>query len=142
MYVGDTDRIQLFASDGTFQSQLPLPEEGFAGSLALDPVSGDVYIAFPFLFGQPKAPIFRLDHITGEVVDTLVSDVARPTRVEGLFVDPDGNVHAILNPESCGGTGTRTADRGVWTGRRDSRSTLPRSSMLQLHRTQLLGSKA
>lgn len=45
IYVGGQERIQEFSADGTFLKSIPFPGE-YVSSLAVDPVSGDLYIAF------------------------------------------------------------------------------------------------
>ena len=92
VYVGDKDRIQRFDTEGAYQAQIPLPEEGDVGSLAVDPNTGDLYFAYPpgdkQGKGNVKQPnVFRLDPTTGKVLDTL--EVERPS---ALATDPEGNV--------------------------------------------------
>ena len=89
LYVGDKDRIQKFEADGDYVGSLPLPEAGTPGTLAVDPVSGDVYFAFS---GPPNA--FRLDETTGSVLDELPT-----TAIEATATDPAGTLFVSDDPE-------------------------------------------
>jgi len=97
VYVGDKNRIQEFGPDGTFANALPLPEPGTPGALAVDPVSGDLYLGFeqPEVAATPSAQpdVYRLDPDTGEVLDEL--PVAKPL---ALTTDALGNVYVVLLP--------------------------------------------
>lgn len=91
VYVGDKNRIQRFDSGGNYVSQVPLPEPGEVGSLAVDPVSGDLYfayLAFSGSYGQFPPNVFRLNSETGEVLDTLEVEVP-----SALATDSAGNVY-------------------------------------------------
>ncbi|HEX3359951.1 MAG TPA: hypothetical protein VHS74_03065 [Solirubrobacterales bacterium] len=60
VYVGDKNRIQEFKPDGSFKAEIPLPEPGNPGALAVDPLGGDLYFAFG-QEGSTKHPeIFKL----------------------------------------------------------------------------------
>jgi DNA-binding beta-propeller fold protein YncE len=94
IYVGDENRIQVFNADGLFQRQIPLPEPGRVGALAVDPKSGDLYFSYASevieseFTGEAQQPdVYRLDPITGDVLDTL--KVGVPT---ALATDTAGNV--------------------------------------------------
>lgn len=84
--VGDRDRIQRFGSDGKFKAAIALPQSGGPGSLAVDPVSGDIYFAFEEEAGPN---VFRLDEDSGEILDELALD--EPL---ALAVGPGGEVFA------------------------------------------------
>ena len=93
VYVGDQNRIQKFDSDGHYTGQIPLPEEGVVGSLTFDTYSGALYIAywkadFSQQIAQPN--VFKLDPVTGDVLDTL--EVDKPT---ALATDAVGNVYVF-----------------------------------------------
>ena len=98
VYVGDRDRIEEFDTEGAYQGEIELPEEGMARSLAIDPASGDVYFDFGYVhveesgsFNIDKQPsIYRLDANTGAVVDTL--EVDRPGT---LATDAEGNLYVV-----------------------------------------------
>jgi DNA-binding beta-propeller fold protein YncE len=95
VYVGDENRIQVFDTGGSFQRQLPLPHGGTVGALAADPVTGNLYMAFPNirLETQPAVPnVYRLDQSTGAVLDTL--EVDKPSAVA---VDGSGRVYVFDN---------------------------------------------
>jgi hypothetical protein len=98
VYVGEKDRIQLFEPDGTFVDQLPAPESGFFNSLAIDPVSGDLYAGLFVSFPTVTPPIFRLSSITGEVLDTIRPETPEPSRVDALGTASDGSLFASIAP--------------------------------------------
>lgn len=93
IFAGDHDRIQEFSTSGAFIRDIPLPESGSPGYLAVDPTSGDVYFAFgkKVLAQQPAQPnVYRLDPETGEILDKL------PIPFPGaLATDGGGNVYAV-----------------------------------------------
>lgn len=102
VYVGDVERIQEFSPNGLFESDISLPGETVY-SLAVDPLSGDIYVAYAqsFEVGVPEKPfIDRLDADTGNVVDELaVGDPdAEPFEIFGfaqtLATDSEGNLYA------------------------------------------------
>jgi hypothetical protein len=99
VYVGDKNRIQEFGPDGTFANALSLPEPGTPGSLAVDPISGDLYFGFeqPAVAADPSAQpdVYRLDPDTGAVLDEL--PVPKPLAVT---VDALGNIHVVDQPVS------------------------------------------
>ncbi len=94
VYVGDKDRIQHFDTDGNYVGQVPLPEPGSVGSLAVDPNTGDLYFAYPPpTFAHEKAPqpnVHKLDPATGEELGELT--VERPN---ALATDAEGNVYVF-----------------------------------------------
>jgi DNA-binding beta-propeller fold protein YncE len=62
LYVGDKDRIQEFNPNGTFKGQIALPEPGLVHSIAVDPPSGALYMAYNQDFNKevPEKPfIYR-----------------------------------------------------------------------------------
>jgi DNA-binding beta-propeller fold protein YncE len=103
VYVGDSERIQVFDADGAYQSQLPIPQPGFVDSLAVDPVSGDLYMAYyNHTTGSEKARpnVYRLDPSSGALLDTL--EVERP---DALATDAAGDVYVFEESHSVGKTG-------------------------------------
>ncbi len=112
IYVGDSERIQVFDTEGVYQRQLPIPQPGVVGELAVDPVSGDLYMGY--LNGRTEEQktlpnVYRLDHTTGAVINTL--EVTKPA---ALAVDSGGNVFVFDqnlivggNPEAPGSHLTR-----------------------------------
>lgn len=90
VYVGDENRIQVFNSSGVYQRQLPIPQPGSVGEIAVDPASGDIYIGYPngrFDFEETLPDVYRLDETTGAVLDTL--EVRKPS---AIGVDSSGTV--------------------------------------------------
>ncbi len=67
VYVGDRDRIQEFEPDGTYKGEISLPEEGLVKALAVDPGSGDLYLAFDQDLGKevPEKPFIYKHTLTG-----------------------------------------------------------------------------
>jgi hypothetical protein len=96
LYVGDKDRIQVFETDGSFVRALPLPEPGWPGALAVDPVSGDVYFSFAqeevAAKPSPQPDVYRLDPLDGEVFAEL--EGGRPV---ALATDAEGDVWVGLD---------------------------------------------
>ncbi len=100
LFVGDKDRIQEFDTDGTFKGKIDFEgelgkfDEKPVGSLAADPVSGDLYLALaPFFDGVKviETPnVYRLDPATGELLDELEVDAPG-----ALAVDIEGNLYAV-----------------------------------------------
>jgi NHL repeat-containing protein len=95
VYVGDNNRVQEFNPDGTFNSELVLPETGFVESLAVDP-SGNLYVASD----QKKAPGIRKLSSSGTVLDTISSAVngkGEPITVlpTALATDASGNLYEV-----------------------------------------------
>ncbi|HET7119802.1 MAG TPA: hypothetical protein VFI17_00970, partial [Solirubrobacterales bacterium] len=105
VYVGDTDRIQKFDSEGTFEGAISLPESGFPRSLAVDPVTGDLYFTF-LLFEEVATPlVYRIDSETGAVIDEIPV-VAQPPgnaepligRIVSLTTDQSGDLYVAFDP--------------------------------------------
>ncbi|HEU5252353.1 MAG TPA: hypothetical protein VFU16_03380 [Solirubrobacterales bacterium] len=94
LFVGGKNRIQVFDANGHYLRQLPLPQAGEASSLAVDPVSGDVYFSYALLGidAQPaeKPDVYRLNAASGAQIATL--GVGKPA---GMTVDPQGNLYAL-----------------------------------------------
>lgn len=80
LYVGDWGRVQKFDPDGSFKASVPLPSSlaspayPMAQALALDPSSGDLYVAFRKNVSNLPSPAYRLSP-TGKTIYAL------PTRV-------------------------------------------------------------
>lgn len=102
IYVGDKGRIEEFETDGSFKGEIPFTGElsALAGQtawgLAVDPISGDIYIAT-----SGEDGIYRISP-TGElrekVSDTeLINGSAKifPVAPETLATDSEGNLYAI-----------------------------------------------
>ena len=95
VYVGDSNRVEEFNPDGTFKSELALPETGFIESLAVDN-SGNLYIAGE----QAIAPGIRKLSPSGTVLDTIGNAVGgdgKPVAVtpKGLATDASGNLYEV-----------------------------------------------
>ena len=96
IYVGDTNRIQVFDAAGVYLSSLSLPSEGSVASLAVDVSTGDIYFSFPVIneAGVAQFPgVFRLSAGTGSLKDTLAVD-----RPSAIAADPEGNVYVAREP--------------------------------------------
>jgi DNA-binding beta-propeller fold protein YncE len=118
LYVGDKGRIQEFDSGGHFVRVLPDPGELLSsgkppvGSLAVDPGTGDLYMAYPNGVSEIEKTlpnVYRLDASSGSVLDTL--EVAKPS---ALTVDAAGDVYVFDqrlivngNPSDPGSHGSR-----------------------------------
>jgi hypothetical protein len=103
IYVGDKGRIQEFDTGGNFVRVLPDPdqllrngtpaEDKSVGSLAVDPLSGDLYLSYPnssFQLERSRPNVFRLDEETGARLDTLEA-----TRPGALATDSSGDVYVF-----------------------------------------------
>ncbi|HWM54868.1 MAG TPA: hypothetical protein VNO20_05725 [Solirubrobacterales bacterium] len=101
LYVGDEGRIQEFDTDGTYHGEIALAGETVQ-SLAVDPSSGDLYVAFKnkgFVNGEANPPnVHRIDPLTGSTTDTLAAGIPR-----ALAVDPEGTVY-VFDDEAPGNT--------------------------------------
>jgi hypothetical protein len=102
VYVGDENRVQEFNPDGTFNSELVLPETGFVESLAVDP-SGNLYVGGE----QELVPGIRKLSPSGTVLDTIgdaVNGQGEPISVRptALATDASGNLYEVDDqPESA-----------------------------------------
>jgi hypothetical protein len=114
LYVGDTDRIQVIGTDGSFVREIKFadvnaddsafPASGEPGSLAVDPTTGDLY--FAFAQGLTKVDgVFRLS-ATGGFLGELRVEVPEPVPTdrkveapEAVATDSEGNVYVVEVPE-------------------------------------------
>ncbi len=116
VYVGDKGRIQEFDTGGNFVRVLPDPdqvlrngnpaEDKAVGSVAVDPVSGDLYLAYRntrLTFESAHPDVYRLDELTGGLLGTLA--VNRPS---ALATDVSGNVYVFDQLRFSGSTGDPT----------------------------------
>jgi hypothetical protein len=96
-YVGDEGRVQGFDSQGHYIEDLPDPDEvleegGTVSSLAIDPSSGELYLAF---FINPSAPsdskpnVHKLA-VTGDETCTIEAHNPR-----AIAVGPEGEVYVV-----------------------------------------------
>ncbi|HVQ58617.1 MAG TPA: NHL repeat-containing protein [Solirubrobacterales bacterium] len=101
VYVGDKGRIQLFEPNGTFQGQLPVPDEEFVGGLAIDRPTGDLLLSL-LITGSPgtNPSIFRLSPTTGDVTDTIDIEAPELGKIEALAATSDGNLFVNFGPNS------------------------------------------
>jgi len=109
--VGDDVEIQKFNPDGTYNSQIPLPElseEKAAQAVAVDPVSGDLYVSLSQQNPEFSEIVYRLNETTGAVLDEL--EVGDPDgtpelpfpmhgHAETLSVNDNGTVYAGVRQE-------------------------------------------
>ncbi|HET7120665.1 MAG TPA: NHL repeat-containing protein [Solirubrobacterales bacterium] len=108
VYVGDRNRIQEFELDGTFKTEIPLPNPGEASGLWIDRASGDIYFVYGAGPVTEPVPALRLSP-AGALVYELPEK--KPSE-EGTWTpaavtsDPDGNVFlaqgAAVGPEDGG----------------------------------------
>lgn len=115
VYVADQGRVQEFAEDGTYEGEITFaalhatepafPQDQLPGMLAVDPVSGDVYLGFTNGRSAVKtiSSVWRLRPESGVVVapaPLLTSDptVAEPLFAESLATDAQGNLYASVAP--------------------------------------------
>ncbi len=106
VFVGDENRIQVFDSGGVYQSQLPIPHPGLVNELAVDPVSGNLYMAYRNEREalEPIVPnVYRLDSSNGAVLNTL--EVEKPS---ALAADASGSVYVFDNLRFLGGQNPAT----------------------------------
>jgi hypothetical protein len=115
VYVADQGRIQEFDESGVFAGQISFasihaaepafPEDQPPGTLAVDPVSGDIYLGFRVpRISQGAVPTFATWRITpaGAVVApaplfSTSSAASEPLAVEGVATDADGNLYASVD---------------------------------------------
>ena len=105
VYVGDKGRIQEFQPNGTYKSQIDLPEEEkerSSKSLAVDPVNGDLYFTFAqeTWKGTPEKPFIYKHTVSGwePFAETgLPEDPADP-----VFKDPVYGFPLVLAIDSSG----------------------------------------
>lgn len=109
VYVGDDDRIQVFEPDGDFKAQFSFeslhedssqfPESGSVKEIAIDPESGDLYVAAVEPPEAPVSRIFRLDPESGELAGSITAPfLNRPT---ALAVDLDSHLY-VVNEQPVG----------------------------------------
>ena len=93
LFVAGPERIQVFDTSGAFIRDIPLPEPGSPGFLAVDPISGDIYFVFGKKIDSQQAlqpNVYRLDAETGAVLDVLSVPIPG-----ALATDADGNLYAV-----------------------------------------------
>lgn len=113
VFVADKGRIQEFELDGSFKGEISyaaieadepaFPADREPGGLAIDPQSGDLYIAFRFQSGESplNATLWRLSP-AGAVLSPapLLSASAEPSSErappEAVATDADSNVYAAV----------------------------------------------
>lgn len=109
IYVGDQNRIQLFEPNGTIKGELPLPDDerfdtlaiDFVEQLAIDPVSGDVYVVYSLKgFPSEDPSILRLDPVTGDLIGSIQVEVPELGTLQALATDAGGGVFASFAPSS------------------------------------------
>ena len=125
VYVGDKGRVQEFDSGGNFVRVLPDPDDAIEdkaiGGLAVDPASGDLYLAHLNTrtdFQPPVPDVFRLDEETGELIDTL--EAPKPVVVAA---DEDGNVY-VFDQAFFSGSSSDPLNHGTRIFKFDSTGTL------------------
>ncbi len=102
VYVGDKDRIQVFAPGGVYQRQIPTPEAGNAGALDYDAAAGNLYFV-PYHFSPVSNPkIHRLDPATGAVLGTLTVASVGAGTLAAIASGGDGSVFAAFDPAAAG----------------------------------------
>jgi hypothetical protein len=106
IFVGDKDRIQEFEPDGTFKGQITFTGElaALAGTsvreLAIDPLSGDLYISV-----TGDEIVYRISaagELRGTVEDSVEVDgntETFPIISTSLAVDSEGNLYVVNQPE-------------------------------------------
>jgi hypothetical protein len=105
LYVGDENRVQRFAADGTLEAQISLPGVGFPNSLAVDSV-GDLYLTSFSGLGVHKYD--QAGNELGEPRDALGNPSAiavGPAPTDQLFVNDEGEGeehHHLLAYDSSG----------------------------------------
>ncbi|HEX6665457.1 MAG TPA: hypothetical protein VF081_02550 [Solirubrobacterales bacterium] len=102
VYVGDKGRVELFEPNGAFKGEITLPDDSFVDALAIDPVSGDVYVVplAPGIQPDKNQGILRLDPETGDLLDTIQVDAPEVGRVSALATDSAGNFFTNFEPNS------------------------------------------
>jgi hypothetical protein len=97
VYVGDEERIQRFDAGGNYVESIALPGETVK-SLAVDPLSGNLYIAFshPSTFFSSKENVLELSP-AGAVLATLPVKDPR-----ALATDATGNLYVVDGEEATG----------------------------------------
>jgi DNA-binding beta-propeller fold protein YncE len=107
VYVGDQERVQEFGTDGVFKGQVTFkalheesasfPETDEALGLAVDPVSGDLYLIVGLTgFSAVDKRVFRVDPKSGQLAGSPLSasTLHAPT---ALAVDSAGDVYVVNN---------------------------------------------
>lgn len=104
LYVGDKNRVQKFAPDGSYLGQIPLPEEGEVKSLAYDTATTSLIMSFAQLTGSPEPinpNIYKLNPSTGSVL--AVIDLDFPF---SIAPNPLGNIFVIAHRYPVSGLST------------------------------------
>jgi len=106
VFVGDKDRIEEFNPDGTYKSQLALPQSGIPKALAVDPNTGDIYVAIAQEFGfEPEFPYIwkhtgvGWDDEFAEVGDKATATFPMRGWPEALATDSAGNLYVFAREQ-------------------------------------------
>jgi len=109
IYVGDTDRVQAFEPDGDFAAEIPFTgglaelAGGRIEGLAVDPVSGDLYLSHDGddvgkgVYGRVYriSPGGELRGTVQQQIDFEGKTKTVPVNPAGLAVDADGNLFVV-----------------------------------------------
>jgi DNA-binding beta-propeller fold protein YncE len=117
LFVADSEAVERFALDGTFEAQLPVPG-ALVEEVAFDPISEDLYATF-----VEKEGVHKLDSSTGAEIGAalkgsgpLATDAAGDVfvRFETEVLEYDSSGKA-LSPPSCCSTAAPFALTGLGT---------------------------
>ncbi len=115
VYVGDSERIQVFNPDGTLNpgAEIALPGDGFVEALAIDP-SGNLYVANE----QSVVPGIRKLSTAGAVLDNFATDRnprALATDSNGNLYVVDGASNPVIRKYNAGGSEIASFGEGEFT---------------------------